>query len=182
MRSVCVFTGSGPGAPEHATLARAAGARIAVAGLRLVYGGGDCGLMGACAQAALDAGGPVLGIIPEFMLPREGALPGIELRKVATMGARKAMMIGESDAFLALPGGAGTLEEIFDVVTRRRLGVHQKPIAVVDRTFWGPLEALFANMRAYGFAPDSLADGLIFADTLDDAFIALAPAIPKAAE
>jgi len=137
--------------------------------------------MGRAAQAALDAGGEVLGVIPEFMLPREGALAGIELRKVATLGARKAMMISESDAFLALPGGAGTLEEIFDVVTRRRLGVHAKRIAVVDRSFWGPLEELFSNMRAHGFAPDNTADGLFFADTLDEAFDALQPSLTDSA-
>lgn len=181
MRSVCVFTGSVDGAPEHQALARAAGEHIARSGLRLVYGGGDCGLMGLTAQAALDADGEVLGVIPEFMLPREGALAGIELRKVATMGARKAMMIAESDAFLALPGGGGTLEEIFDVVTRRRLGVHAKLTAVVDRDFWGPLETLFANMRRHGFAPDILADGLIFADTLEEAFSALAPGLAETA-
>lgn len=170
MRSICIFCGTRDGSdPRHADMAQAAGRRIARAGLRLVYGGGENGLQGVAARAALAAGGEVMGAIPEFLIPREGALEGIELRKVATLGARKSMLMNEADIFLILPGGTGTLEEIFDMISRRRSGVHAKPAAFADTEFWGPLQAMLDGLRAGGFASEEALAGLTFHADLDDA-------------
>lgn len=174
MRSVCVYCGTRTGnEPRFEALAEDAGRAIARAGYRLVFGGGTAGLTGVVARAAQAEGGTVLGVIPEFLIPSEGALDGIELRKVATLGARKSMMIGESDAFLALPGGTGTLEEVFDLLTRRNLGLENKPVAFVDTEFWSPFSALLDHVVRYGFTEAGLVDGLSFEPDLDSALAAL---------
>lgn len=132
--SVCVYCGSRPGADaRHAELARAAGRWIGEHGGQLVYGGGRAGLMGAVAEATLQAGGRVVGIIPKALVEREWAFAECtELHVVDTMHERKRMMAERSDAFLALPGGIGTFEELFEVWTWRQLGYHDKPVGILN--------------------------------------------------
>ena len=134
MRAVCVFCGSNAGAREdYATAAAEVGRAIAGRGLALVYGGAAVGLMGTLADAALVAGGRVIGIIPTALVEREIAHAGLtELHAVKSMHERKAMMADSSDAFLALPGGAGTLEEVFEAWTWAQLGHHQKPVGLLN--------------------------------------------------
>ena len=161
--SIGVFCGSASGvSPAYAANARKAGDAIARKGARLVYGGGDVGLMAASAMAALDAGGPVLGVIPEFMISREGLLEKAETRIVTTMSSRKNILIAESDGFLILPGGVGTLEEIFDVLSRNRLGLQKKPVAFLNVDgFWDPLFKLMRKTEDEGFTPQGFSDGVL---------------------
>ncbi len=134
MKRVCVFCGSQFGASaEYAALAARLGTALARRGLGLVYGGASVGLMGIVADAALAAGGEVVGVIPASMVDKELAHRGLtHLHVVDTMHQRKALMAESSDAFLALPGGLGTLDELFEILTWAYLGLHQKPIAVVN--------------------------------------------------
>lgn len=155
IESICVFCGSRPGAsPAYRRLARDTGHAIGSRGWRLVYGGGDVGLMGVLATAALEAGGEVVGIIPRRLLDREVAKPGItDLVVTPTMFERKERMISASDAFLVLPGGFGTLDELLEVVTLRQLGYHDKPVLLVDAEgFWQRCVALFEHVIEAGFA------------------------------
>ena len=154
--SVCVFCGSSPGAhPDYETAARALGAGLAGAGARLVYGGASVGLMGALADAALGAGGEVVGVIPQSLVDREVAHPGLtELHVVGTLHERKARMAELSDAFIALPGGAGTLEELFEIYTWGQLGLHAKPLALVNvRGYFNGLLVFLDHAMAEGFLP-----------------------------
>lgn len=151
--SVGVFCASRMGSdPGFAEEARALGRMLAQREVRLVYGGGAVGLMGVVADAALEAGGQVCGVIPRSMASREVAHPGLQdLRIVDTMAERKTVMIDESDAFLVLPGGIGTLDELFEVVTLDQLGLIQKPLTLVDyRGFWGPLLGVLDAMAEAG--------------------------------
>ena len=134
MRSVCVFCGSNFGRSDaYAEAAAATGRALAGRGLRLVYGGAKVGLMGALADAALGAGGEVVGVIPTALVELEVAHPGLtELRTVKSMHERKALMADLSDGFMALPGGAGTLEELFEIWTWAQLGHHRKPVGVLN--------------------------------------------------
>ena len=134
MRSVCVFCGGNSGAnPRFAEAAARVGEVIAEAGLCLVYGGSSVGLMGIAANAALARGGKVLGVIPESLASKEIAHLGLtELRVVSSMHERKALMVERSDAFVALPGGFGTLDELFEILTWGQLGRHRKPIALLN--------------------------------------------------
>ena len=134
MRAVCVFCGSNAGArPIYMEAAQEVGRAIAARGLELVYGGAAVGLMGALADAALRAGGKVVGVIPRALVEREIAHPGLsETHEVTSMHERKAMMADRSDAFLALPGGAGTLEETFEAWTWAQLGHHRKPVGLLN--------------------------------------------------
>jgi len=176
MRSICLYCGSGAGHdPAFAAMARETGQAVARAGLRLVYGGAQTGLMGEAARAALAGGGPVLGVIPEFLIPSEGAQEGVELRITATLASRKAMMAAEADAFLILPGGAGTLEEVFDMIVQRQNGMHLKPAAFVGTGFWAPLEVLLNHVAASGFADAGLLDALSFHPDPASALAALNP-------
>lgn len=178
MRSIGVYCGTRAGSEARfEALAEAAGQAIVQAGYRLVFGGGTSGLAGIAAKAAREAGGTVLGVIPEFLIPSEGAMEDIELRKVATLGARKAMMIAESDAFLALPGGTGTLEEVFDLLTRRNLGLENKPVVFVDTDFWAPFSTLLDHVVRYEFTDPALVDGLSFEPDMDAALAALHAAL-----
>lgn len=158
MRSVCVFCGSSGGSrPAYAAAARQVGERLARRGLRLVYGGGRVGLMGAVADGALAAGGAVIGVIPEALMRRELAHVGLtELYVVASMHERKALMAEAADAFIALPGGYGTLEEFYEVLTWAQLGIHRKPCGLLDiEGFYAPLVALIDHAVAEGFVhPD----------------------------
>ncbi len=134
MRSVCVFSGSRVGArPEYHAAAEDLADELLRRGLRLVYGGGDIGLMGVMADRLITAGGEVIGVIPRFLVEREVAHRGItQLHVVQSMHERKALMADLSDAFLALPGGFGTLEELFEVVTWRQLHLHAKPCGLLN--------------------------------------------------
>lgn len=159
-RSLCVFTGASAGRdPRHRALAADLGRALARRGLRLVYGGGNCGLMGVVADAVLAGGGQAVGVIPHQLVAREQAHRGLtELIVTDDMASRKARMAGLSDAFLALPGGYGTLDELFEVVTWFQLGIHRKPIGLLgDGEFWDPLRAFLARVRSEGFiAPEGL--------------------------
>lgn len=153
MQSVCVFLSSISGNdPAYAETVRALGAEIARRGLRLVYGGAQVGLMGELADAALAHGGAVVGIIPETLVQREVAHRGLtELHVVQTMHQRKALMAELSDGFLVAPGGFGTLEETFEVLTGRQLELHHKPVIHVDvRGFWKLMEAFLDRAVAEG--------------------------------
>jgi len=154
LRSLCVFCGSNVGfKPEYAMAARRLGSILALHGVRLVYGGGRVGLMGALADAALAAGGDVVGVIPEALRTKEVAHDGLpDLRVVASMHERKALMAELSDAFVALPGGYGTLDELFEVVTWSQLGIHRKPIVLMDTAgYFGPLIGMLDHGVDEGF-------------------------------
>jgi uncharacterized protein (TIGR00730 family) len=154
MFSLCVYCGSRGGAdPRYAEAARALGTALGQAGHRLVYGGGHAGLMGEVADATLAAGGQVLGIIPRRLVARELGHRGIqELRVVDTMHERKLQMAQAADAFVALPGGLGTLEELFETWTWQQLGYHARPIGLLDTAgFYRPLLELLAHTRDAGF-------------------------------
>lgn len=142
VRSVCVFCGSSSGVdPAYAAAAAEMGRLLAESGRTLVYGGGNVGLMGVMADAALGAGGKVIGVIPKALVDREVAHHDVtELRIVASMHERKALMTELSDGFIALPGGVGTLEEFFETWTWAQLGIHSKPFGLLDvNGFFGPL-------------------------------------------
>lgn len=152
--SVCVYCGSGKGQnPAYAIAARKFGHALANAGIRLVYGGGSLGLMGEVAKAALGAGGKVTGIIPEFLGAKEKMLQDVdELIVVGDMHARKKLMFERSDAFVALPGGIGTLEELVEQLTWSQLGQHTKPIVVANiEGFWTPFLQLLTHMKGETF-------------------------------
>jgi uncharacterized protein (TIGR00730 family) len=149
-----VFCGSSRGNGDRwADAARALGGLLADRGIALVYGGGQVGLMGEVADAALAAGGTVIGVIPRGLFSREVAHRGVtELHEVASMHERKALMYDRSDAFLALPGGFGTLDELAEVVTWTQLGLHGKPTVLLDvEGFWDPFTRLLDGMVAAGF-------------------------------
>ncbi len=142
MKSVCVYCGSKPGAnPRFAAAATSVGNLLAVSGRTLVYGGGRVGLMGSVADGSLAAGGRVIGVIPRSLVEKELAHAGLtELRVVPSMHERKAIMAELSDGFLVLPGGIGTLEEFFEIWTWAQLGMHAKPIGLLDVAgFYSPM-------------------------------------------
>lgn len=154
VRSVCVYCGSGLGEnPAYAAAARTLGRALAENDIRLVYGGGGLGLMGEVARATLDAGGQVTGIIPEFLVAREHMLREVtDLLVTADMHQRKKLMFERSDAFVALPGGIGTLEELVEQLTWAQLGQHSKPIVVANiARFWTPFLGLLEHMRNEAF-------------------------------
>lgn len=157
--SICVFCGSRPGArPAYVAAARETGAMIARHGWRLVYGAGDVGLMGEVARAAIAAGAPTLGVIPTHLLGREReARDRSNLIITEDMHERKKVMFMNSDAVIVLPGGAGTLDEFFEVLTWAQIGLHAKPILLLDVDgYWQPLVALIDHVIAEGFAAPSL--------------------------
>ncbi|MEU6389669.1 TIGR00730 family Rossman fold protein [Streptomyces sp. NPDC046939] len=170
MRRLAVFLASSHGNdPAHTELAAAVGTELARRGIGLVYGGGHSGLMGVIADSVLAAGGEVTGVMPRSMVEREWAHEGVtELILCDTMHERKAIMAERADAFVALPGGLGTLEEIFEVWSWRQLGFHAKPVGFLDAGgFWTPLLAALRSLVDSGFLP---------AATLDD--LAVAPDLP----
>lgn len=164
LSNICVYAGSSPGArPQYAEAARALGEAIAGRGLGLVYGGGDVGLMKVIADTAMSAGVSVTGIIPRTLLEREighGALT--ELLVVETMHERKLAMAERADAFIALPGGIGTVEELVEALTWTQLGVHDKPCAVLDvEGYWQPLLALLDHAVGERFLAEQHRDMLL---------------------
>jgi uncharacterized protein (TIGR00730 family) len=185
IRTVCVYCGSGPGTnPRFVEAAIGLGKALAENGIRLVYGGGSIGLMGAVATSVLDHGGNVTGIIPDFLTARENALTRVqEMIVTPDMHERKRLMFERSDAFVALPGGIGTLEELVEQLTWQQLGRHSKPVllANIDR-FWEPLLALIAHMRATAFIRPSLAVDILKAERVEDILPRLRAAAAKAAE
>lgn len=159
LRSVCVFCGSRPGRnPTHGQAARDTGAMLARNGWRLVFGAGDVGLMGAVAEAATAAGAASLGVIPTHLMGRERKTRDLS-RLVVTedMHERKKVMFMNSDAVVVLPGGAGSLDEFFEVLTWAQIGLHAKPILLLDAAgYWQPLLVLIDHVIAEGFADASL--------------------------
>ena len=185
MKSICVYCGSGPGAdPAFLAEAVTAGTTIAKAGLTLIYGGGKVGLMGAVADAALAAGGKVIGVMPADLVNQEIGHRGLtELRIVNSMHERKWGMAELADGFLCLPGGPGTFEEIFEQWTWALLGFHAKPCGFVNvNGYYDLMRDLVQNMADKGFTTQQYADMLIYADTTAqaiDAFRAYVPPPPK---
>lgn len=170
-RRICVFCGSARGdAPEYAAAARALGTTLAGRGIDIVYGGGRVGLMGEVADAALAAGGRVFGVIPQKLVDLESGHPGLtELFVVDSMHARKMLMAQLADAFIALPGGFGTLEELFEAVTWSQLGYHRKPVGLLDVAgFFAPLLAYLDRATLVGFIRDTYRPILQHASELDD--------------
>jgi uncharacterized protein (TIGR00730 family) len=164
VKSVCVFCGSNVGRdPAYLKAAVSAGEALARAGFTLVYGGGKVGLMGAVADAALASGGRVVGVMPRALFEREIAHAGLsELRVVETMHERKQTMASLADGFLALPGGAGTFEEFFEQWTWAQLGIHAKPVGLLDvNAYFQPLLALIDKIVAEGFMAQTYRDMLV---------------------
>jgi uncharacterized protein (TIGR00730 family) len=174
---VCVFTGSREPAAAHRVAAEAAGRAIARRGWGLVYGGASVGLMGAVADAALGAGGEVQGVIPESMVQRELAHTGLtRLHVVDSMHTRKALMHSLSNAFLALPGGFGTLDETFEAITWAQLGLHAKPVGLLDVDgFYQPLARWIERAVADGFVPRDHATRVHLLADVEAMLDALAP-------
>ena len=170
--SVCVYCGSRPGAdPAYLATAQALGAAIATNHWRLVYGAGDVGLMGAVAQAATDAGAPTLGIIPMHLLDREAPRGVFGDRIITeTMHERKKVMFMNADAVIVLPGGAGSLDEFFEVLTWAQLGLHAKPIVLLNvNGYWDPLLALLDHVIEKAFADVSIRGFFRTVATVDEA-------------
>ena len=181
---VCVYCGSSPGFdPVFAVAAAELGVALVGAGHSLVYGGGDVGLMGVVADAVLDAGGEVIGVIPEALVARELAHNGLtELVITGSMHERKAIMVERADAFVALPGGFGTFDELFETLTWLQLGIHAKPIVVFDVDgFFEPLFALADRAVGAGFLKPVHRAAAVRATTVDEVLAALAapPATPE---
>ena len=167
--NICIFCGSSPGHdPIYREAAAAAARSLAESGATLVYGGGRVGLMGAIADAALAAGGQVIGVMPRSLVAREIAHRGLsDLRVVETMHERKTSMSGLADAFLALPGGAGTLEEIFEQWTWGQLGIHGKPCAFFNvKGYFDPIRAMLDKMLVEGFLLPQFAAMLTFSEDI----------------
>jgi uncharacterized protein (TIGR00730 family) len=171
LNAVAVFCGSSFGNdPTYAEAARLTGRTLAERGIAVVYGGGHVGLMGAVADAALEAGGKVIGVIPKQLDDRELAHHGLtELHVVESMHERKAMMAELSDAFIALPGGAGTLEEIAEQWTWAQLTIHSKPCGFLDvGGFWSPMRQMLDGMVSSGFVRAEQSGIVSFSDNLDE--------------
>ena len=187
MTRLCVFCGSSAGTrPVYADAARALGATLARRGIGLVYGGGSVGLMGALADAALGEGGEVVGVIPGPLASRELAHAHVtEMRVVGSMHERKATMASLADGFIALPGGLGTLEETLEILTWSQLGIHRKPVGVLNIDgYYDALRQLLSHAVHEGFVGRDYFGLLLFADTLAELLDRFAawqpPALPRA--
>lgn len=170
LRRVCVFCGSRPGAHDYYMEdARRLGEALAKSGLGLVYGGAQVGLMGAVADAALAAGGEVIGVLPRALMRAELAHPGLSaLHIVGSMHERKALMAELADGFIALPGGFGTLDELFEILTWAQLGIHHKPVVLLNfGGFYDPLLGFIEHMQRQGFV--AAADGMLLRSCNDAA-------------
>jgi uncharacterized protein (TIGR00730 family) len=184
IRTVCVYCGSGAGTnPRFIEAAEALGRIFAENGIRLVYGGGSVGMMGAVARAVLDHGGDVTGIIPEFLVQKEVMMPLKDLIVTPDMHERKRLMFEHSDAFVALPGGIGTLEELVEQLTWKQLGRHAKPVLLADIDgFWGPLLDLFTHMRATQFIRTDMSVEILKAERVEDVLPRLRAAAARVAD
>lgn len=168
MHRVLVFCGSSPGRlPDYVDAAAALGEELAGQGLGLVYGGAQVGIMGAVADAVLAGGGEVIGVIPRMLVDKEVAHPGLsDLRVVETMHQRKALMESLADGVVALPGGFGTLEELFEILTWAQLGIHSKPVALLNvAAYWDQLLAFIDQMVSERFLRQEQRDALLVADS-----------------
>jgi uncharacterized protein (TIGR00730 family) len=171
IKSICVYCASGPGKnPVFVEAAKSFGRVLAEHGIRLVYGGGAVGLMGAVAESVLDHGGNVTGIIPEFLVDREHMLARVQERVITRdMHERKREMFERADAFVALPGGIGTLEELVEQMTWAQLGRHKKPILILNTDkFWDPLCALLDHMESLAFIRPGLSVKYLVADRVEE--------------
>ena len=185
LRAVCVFCGSSTPLDErYREAARSLGRLVAARDIELVYGGGRVGLMGHLADAALAEGGRVIGVIPVGLFSREVGHTGLsELHEVASMHERKQLMYDRSDAFIALPGGLGTLEELAEVATWSQLGLHRKPIALLDvDDFWAPFIALLDGMVAAGLLKGANRDLIVRTRSPEEALDELASSEPVQVE
>jgi uncharacterized protein (TIGR00730 family) len=185
MKSICVYCGSNAGnKPVYAERAQALGARIAAEGLQLVYGGGNVGLMGIVADAVLAHGGEVVGVIPEQLVQWEVAHKGVtRLEVVANMHERKARMFDLSDAFVALPGGFGTLDEMFEMLTWRQLGLGKKPCAFLDVDgFYAPLIGMIDRMVEERFLHAEQRHDLWHGEDIDTLFAWMHGYVPAQAD
>lgn len=180
IRSICVYCGSSNEAAEsHLALAERFGAACAARGYRLVYGGGRVGLMGRAAAAAHGAGGDVLGVMPHFLARREIVYREVRHVMVETMHERKRIMFDESDAFVVLPGGIGTLEEAVETLSWRRLELHQKPLVfLAEDDFWAPLFHLLDHTVAAKFTPPGLNALVLSARSVEECFAAIEARLP----
>jgi len=181
MKSVCVFCGSAWGTnPAFAAAARELGRTLVERGLRLVYGGGRVGLMGEVATAVLDAGGEVIGVIPQALSAKEIAFTeATELIVVDSMHTRKSRMADRADAFVALPGGYGTCDELFEILTWGQLGIHRKPIGLLNvNGFFTPLLAWLDHIVGEGLLKPKHRELLLVADTVNDLLDKLAVWVP----
>ncbi|WP_374546113.1 TIGR00730 family Rossman fold protein [Rhodoblastus sp.] len=182
IRRICVYCGSSAGAdPAFLAAARDLGRIFAENDIGLVYGGGDLGLMGAVAHSVLSAGGHVTGIIPHFLQKRENMLESVqELLVVDDMHERKRLMFEKADAFVALPGGIGTLEELVEQLTWVQLQRHDKPVLIADIAgFWAPLLSLLGHMRELGFIRPNLEARYLVRDRVEDILPALCEAVAE---
>jgi uncharacterized protein (TIGR00730 family) len=184
IRRICVYCGSGPGRdPAFVETARTFGTILAENRIALVYGGGSVGLMGEIANAVIEHGGEAIGIIPEFLQNREHANPRANLIITRDMHERKQRMFEESDAFVALPGGVGTLEEVVEQMTWAQLGRHKKPILLANiKKFWDPLCALLSHMEELGFIRPGLSVSYLVADRVEDMLPMLRQAVATVTE
>jgi hypothetical protein len=176
IRSVCVFCGSREGNdPAYRAVAVRLGTLIGGRGVRLIYGGGSIGLMGVLADAALAAGGEVVGVIPDFLMKYEISHSRLtDLVITGSMHDRKRRMFEMADGFVVLPGGLGTLDETFEIVTWKQLRLHDSPIVVLDAGgYWAPLSALISAVVAGGFAHEAIAELFTVVGSADDVFPAL---------
>jgi uncharacterized protein (TIGR00730 family) len=183
IKTVCVYCGSGAGSnPRFVEAAIALGKVFAENNIRLVYGGGSVGLMGAVAKSTLDHGGSVTGIIPDFLRARENSLTRVqEMVVTPDMHERKRLMFERSDAFVALPGGVGTLEELVEQMTWQQLGRHSKPVLLANiDNFWEPLLALLTHMRANQFIRPALDIEVLKAERVEDILPRLRAAAARA--
>jgi uncharacterized protein (TIGR00730 family) len=182
IKKICVYCGSGTGTdPLFLDCAKRLGHAMAEQGIGLVYGGGNIGLMGAVAHAVLESGGHVTGIIPDFLKARERLLDNVQdMIIVPDMHTRKQMMFEKADAFVALPGGIGTLEELVEQMTWAQLGRHSKPILMLSiNSFWKPLLLLLAHMRELGFIRPGLELNYLVAERVEDVLPMLGAAIRR---
>jgi uncharacterized protein (TIGR00730 family) len=174
-QSVCLFCGSSDRSdPAYTEAARAFGEQAAQAGWRLVYGGGGVGLMGASARAAHAVGGRVLGIMPGFLRSRERLFDDVETVVVTSMHERKTLMYDQSDAFVVAPGGVGTLEEVIEVLSWKRLDLHHKPVIFLNLNgFWDGLLAVIEHSIAEGMTPDTFRQAYTVVETVEAAIEAM---------
>ena len=171
-RSVCLFCGSADGAEPYMRAAHDFGVATAKAGWRLVYGGGGVGLMGASARGAHDAGGRVVGIMPAFLRSRERLFDEVETVVVTSMHERKQLMYDQSDAFVVAPGGIGTLEEVVELLSWKRLDLHQKPVVFLNLNgFWEGFFALMRHSVDEGMTPASFLDAWTVAESVEEAMV-----------
>jgi uncharacterized protein (TIGR00730 family) len=185
IKSICVYCGSGPGTnPAFVAAARAFGRILSENGIRLVYGGGSVGLMGELAKSVVDHNGAVTGIIPEFLTVREFMFQRAqEMIVTRDMHERKRLMFEHADAFVALPGGIGTLEELVEQMTWAQLGRHKKPILIVNiARFWDPICVLLDHMKQSAFIREGLTINLLVADRVEDVLPKLTEAARAVAE